>query len=280
MTAASPELRLTVLVENTSRRPDLAAEHGFAALLETPDGTLLFDTGARPGTLRANAAALGVDLSTVAAVVLSHGHYDHTGGLAAALQAAPDATVYHGPGGDARRWASRWGFTKSIGLPKHAAEALAQATRVTVERPTEPLAGLLLSGPMAGPPSPAEKGFRAEVEGRREPDAFGDELFLLARTAEGWMLVTGCCHRGLANTLAHARTLTEDEPVRTVLGGLHLKRAGADEWARAAAALDSAGVRHLVAGHCTGRAAVRALAASCAAETESLEVGLQRAWEL
>lgn len=78
-------LRVTVLVENTSRRADTLAEHGFAVYMETERGVILFDTGATAEALAANARALGMDLGRVSAIVLSHGHYDHTGGLASAV---------------------------------------------------------------------------------------------------------------------------------------------------------------------------------------------------
>jgi 7,8-dihydropterin-6-yl-methyl-4-(beta-D-ribofuranosyl)aminobenzene 5'-phosphate synthase len=144
-------LRVTVLVENTSPSADLLAEHGLALLLETDRGAVLFDTGATPAVLAANAAALGVDLARVSAVVLSHGHYDHTGGLPAVLAAAPSARVHYHWRCTAQRWGQRWWVRKPIGMPAVSRAALGRLRHVSVGKPQALSEGLLLSGPIPGP---------------------------------------------------------------------------------------------------------------------------------
>jgi len=271
-------LRLTVLVENTSLRPGLIGQHGFAALLETERGTILFDTGATGEALAANARALGVDLSRVGAIVLSHGHYDHTGGLSVALAAAPGARLYLHEQTLVKRWGSRLGFKKSIGIPDKDAACRARPQWETLESPRAIPEGVVLSGPIPGPPSPAERGFLVASGGRTEADRFTDEIFLLARTAAAWVLVTGCCHRGLPNTLAHAQGLSGGEPIRAVVGGFHLKRLSRADLDAAVKALDAAGTREILAGHCTGEKAADYLAAHARARVERLHVGFQRQW--
>lgn len=271
-------LRLRVLVENTSPRADLVAEHGFAALLETERGIVLFDTGAAPESLASNARTLGEDLGRVEAVVLSHGHYDHTGGLPAATAAAPDATLYAHDEAAAPRWARRFGVSKAIGLPKASAAALVRAPLQAVDAPVVLHQGVLLSGPVYGRPAASQRGFFAERRGRPVPDPFEDELFLLARGPAGWVLVSGCCHRGVANTLAHARSLIEREPIRTVVGGLHLRRARRKNLAEASAAIEKAGVEELLLGHCTGERAIRYFERRAPARVERIGVGFERSW--
>jgi len=272
-------LRVRVLVENTSRRADTVAEHGFAAYLETERGVILFDTGATGKALTANARALGVDLARVTAIVLSHGHYDHTGGLASALAQAPEARVYFHWGATAKRWARRFGFRKAIGIPDESRRALDQAHRQPVAGPVVLPEGVLVSGPIAGPPAAAQRGFQVTSDSGPRADDFADELFLLARMPSGWVLVTGCCHRGLPNTLAYARRLSGGEPIHTALGGFHLKRLPRRRLDVAVSALEEAGTREILAGHCTGEKAVRYLAAHSKAKVVALHVGFERRWQ-
>jgi 7,8-dihydropterin-6-yl-methyl-4-(beta-D-ribofuranosyl)aminobenzene 5'-phosphate synthase len=267
-------LRLTVLVENTSPGSGLVAEHGLALLLETERGTVLFDTGATPSALVANAAALGVDLARVTAVVLSHGHYDHAGGLPAILAAAPSARVYYHWRCTAQRWGQRWWVRKPIGMPAESRRALDSVAREPVSGPRLLPEGVLLSGPIPGPPAAAQKGFLADSETGPRPDDFADEMFLLARTPSGFVVVTGCCHRGLENTLAYAQQLNGGEAVAVVVGGLHLLRVSDRGLEAVAVTLDAAGTREVWAGHCTGGKAMAYLAEHVGGRVQTLRVGL------
>jgi 7,8-dihydropterin-6-yl-methyl-4-(beta-D-ribofuranosyl)aminobenzene 5'-phosphate synthase len=271
-------VRLTVLVENTSRRPDAQAEHGFAAYLETERGVILFDTGATGEALAANARALGADLGRVTAIVLSHGHYDHTGGLASALARAPEARVYFHWGATAKRWAKRFGIRKSIGMPDESRRALDQAHRQPVAGPVVLPEGVLVSGPIAGPPAAAQRGFLVTSDSGLRADDFADELFLLARTHSGWILVTGCCHRGLANTLAHALSLTGGEPIAVLCGGLHMRGVRASAVDALVPVLQRAGVRTILTGHCTGAKAAARLVHNADLDIRPLHVGLIADW--
>jgi 7,8-dihydropterin-6-yl-methyl-4-(beta-D-ribofuranosyl)aminobenzene 5'-phosphate synthase len=271
-------VRLTVLVENTSRRPDTFAEHGFAAYLETDRGVVLFDTGATGEALTANARALSADLGRVTAIVLSHGHYDHTGGLASALARAPEARVYFHWGATAKRWARRFGFRKSIGMPSQSRLALDAARREPVAGPILLPEGVLLSGPIPGPPAAAQAGFLVASDAGRQSDDFADETFLLARAPSGWVLLTGCCHRGLANTLAYGRVLADGEPIHAAVGGLHLKRLSRRDLDAAVEAIRKADLREVFAGHCTGEEAIAYLSAHSAARVERLHVGFAQRW--
>ncbi len=244
-------LRLTVLVENTSPGGGLVAEHGLALFLETEHGTVLFDTGATPAVLAANAAAMGVDLSRVTAIVLSHGHYDHTGGLPVVLAAAPSARVYYHWSSMADRWSRQWWAKKPIGMPAESCRAIDRAVREPVMSPVLLPEGVILSGSIPGPPAPAQKGFLVDSQNGPVPDDFADEIFLLAQTPSGYMVITGCCHRGLENTLAYAQQLNGGEAVAVVVGGLHLNRLSRSDLETVATALDAAGTHEVWAGHCT-----------------------------
>ena len=271
-------LRLTVLVDNVSLRRDLRGEHGFSALIETERGRLLFDVGKSSRAVLKNAAALGVELSRVDAVALSHGHYDHTGGLAAVLEEAPGARLYLHPHTAARRWGHWRGFKKSIGMSRKNIAAAEGRSPVLVSEAVALPMGVALSGSVPGPEAPGERNFTVEIAGKRLPDRFVDEMFVLADSASGVVLVTGCCHRGLINTLQHAQEVSGGRPVRTVLGGLHLGRLSKVELDAVIAALQSAGTKEVIAGHCTGKRAVDYLKRHGSFAVRTFHVGFVRDW--
>jgi 7,8-dihydropterin-6-yl-methyl-4-(beta-D-ribofuranosyl)aminobenzene 5'-phosphate synthase len=272
------QLSLKVLVNNTGEHDELQTEPGFSALLETEGGRLLFDTGASAETVLANAKVLGVDLANVKAVALSHGHWDHTGGLAGVLEAAPGASVYMHPQTVVARWSSRLKIKRQVGMSDANRAALEGREVIHVEKPMTTPQGLILSGTIPGPASPAQRGFEVDLDGERVPDPFVDELFVLARTASGVVLVSGCCHRGLVNTLKHAQTMIGEEAVRTVIGGLHMARLSETEMDAAITALKSAGTESLIAGHCTGEKAIEYLAKHASFRVETFHVGFSRLW--
>jgi len=269
-------LSITVLVDNVSHREDLRSEAAFSAWLETERGVLLFDVAETAEAVIDNARALNIDLAAANAIAISHGHHDHTGGLAGVLAAAPNATLYVHPATSAPKWHGR--RRRNIGMSEENVASLAGREVIHVEKPMTTPQGLILSGSIPGPESPAERGFDAEVDGERGPDRFVDEMFVLADTATGVVLITGCCHRGLVNTLNHAKTISGGKPIATVLGGLHMARLTDAEMDATIAALQSAGTETLIAGHCTGDNAVAYLVEHASFRVETFHAGFTRTW--
>ncbi len=249
-------LRITILVDNYVRRRGLLAEHGWAAWIETPQCRVLFDTGQGAALLH-NARELGVPLASADAVVLSHGHYDHTGRLAAVVDLAPQARVYAHPAAFDPKYAQNVdGSVREVGMPQGVAELRARLGErlVLTCEPVNVAAGLLLTGQVPREASYEDTGgrFFTDTDCRR-PDTLPDDQALLLRTAAGTVLLLGCAHAGVVNTTRYARALWPAPPIHAILGGMHLAGARADRLARTTVELHTLDLGLLVPAHCTGR---------------------------
>ena len=254
-------LKITVLSTMLADRG--IGEWGYAALVEADGRRILFDTGARPGTVLANARELGIDLSGVTDVVLSHNHGDHTGGLLALRQ----ALASRNPAALSRVHVARGIFWPRPGggaagerNPMVALRARFEAaggTFVEHDGPAELLPGVWLTGPVPRVHPERNWGIGPAVGQVRTPagaaeDHVPEDASLVFDTADGLVLLAGCGHAGVVNTVVHARRLLRGAPVRAAVGGFHLFAATDSALAWTAARLREAGLRELLAGHCTG----------------------------
>lgn len=223
-------IQITALVENTSADPRLGAEHGLSLYIETGAHHILFDMG-QTALYAANARALGVDLAGVDLAVLSHGHYDHGGGLAHFLAANPGAPVY----------LSRYAFephyhgsTKNIGLEP----ALAQNLRLRFTGETTPLGdGLTLYACNARPRRHdlGSFGLTTVRDGAFVAEDFRHEQYLLIEQAGKRVLISGCFHKGILDLVEWFRP-------DVLVGGFHFSKLPLDETlAGYARALDHSG---------------------------------------
>jgi 7,8-dihydropterin-6-yl-methyl-4-(beta-D-ribofuranosyl)aminobenzene 5'-phosphate synthase len=255
-------LRISVLCEDSLSRRGLVGEHGLSMLVELPDARVLLDTGPSAATVR-NARGMGVELAPLDAIVVSHGHYDHTGGLEAMLAELGGARVIAHPLAFGPRYALRGsGAPRYIG-PPHTAEEYEGlgADLVLSAEPMQLGEGLWTTGevPRGDGGGLGSEKLRVEHEGELVPDDFRDDVSLVARIGDGLVVLTGCGHVGVCSIVAHAQRLMDVEPVHALIGGTHLVAADEPGVRRTADRLHQMGVATIAPCHCTGRRALALL---------------------
>ena len=271
------KFRITVLCENSvGPLSGTLGEHGFAALIEPAAGEpLLFDTG-QGGTLLHNARRMNKELSHVTGVVISHGHYDHAGGLLPLLQGCGSKKVYGHPGiFRARHRVKDTGECLAIGMPdsRHVLEAAGARFDLSADfREIAP--GLFLTGevPRVTTFESGDHGLYCDCTGQ-EVDSTPDDQSLIIETDKGLVVLMGCCHAGLVNTLEHVAYCMGRRDVYAVIGGTHLGFCGQEQLEMSISALKSWGIQKVAASHCTGFAAAARLSREMPKEFQVALVG-------
>jgi len=257
-------IQITTLTENTAAGVNLLAEWGLSILVEADNHKILLDTGTT-FSVAYNAISLGIDLTQINRIVFSHGHFDHTGGLLHVLKmmryaveviAHPDiwAAKYGRRPGEKDRYAG-------VPFPKEAAETLGASFNLTKE-PVWISENIVTSGeiPMVTEYEKIDPILYVKEKGELKPDPLWDDQALFVKSEKGLIIILGCAHRGVINTIRHAQKLTRVEPIYAVIGGTHLLRASPQRMDLTIAELMSSGVQRLGACHCTGLPACATLA--------------------
>jgi 7,8-dihydropterin-6-yl-methyl-4-(beta-D-ribofuranosyl)aminobenzene 5'-phosphate synthase len=251
--------------------PDLRAEHGLAHHVEVTRGAratrVLFDFGLTPDSLNHNVRELGVDPAAVDALVLSHGHVDHFGGLLGFLHAHRRVmkrrlALYAGEDHFLPRWSRQGGDRVYLGRLDRQTVERYDVDVVVAEGPTPLDDGLLLSGEVHDqvPFETIPPHLRVERDGELVQDTFIGEQTLVANLrGKGLVVVTSCSHRGVIGICRHAVRVSGVSKVHAVVGGFHLSGLGEERAARVVEAFRALGVDHVVPQHCTGAEAVAAM---------------------
>ena len=250
------QIKLTTLSENTAGRVGLLAEWGLSVLLEADNYKVLLDTGLDMSAAY-NAVIMGVDLNAVDSIVLSHGHRDHIGGFQRVLSvmrkrieviAHPDI------------WTAKYSRTFSnqeqyAGSPfsREVLESWGASFKLSKE-PVWITDKIVTTGeiPMQTEYEKIDPDLFVKEKGELRPDPLRDDLALIVKSDKGLIVVLGCGHRGLINTLHHAQKITGVEHIHMAIGGTHLIHASREQMDLTIAELRRLGVEKVGVSHCTG----------------------------
>lgn len=262
------QVKITLLVDNEAAE-GFEKEHGFAAWITFGKRNILFDTG-HMGALQKNAARLGIDLSKAEAIVISHGHRDHTGTLDRVLAENTHADIYFSNEIDQDRW---WYMpdADSYGMPaasKKAFHALSPS-RVHALKEHHYLApGVGITGPVPRLNDYEDTGGTFHLDDKRGPvDKIEDDQSMWFETDDGLVVLVGCCHSGLSNTIDYIRKISGIQKVRGVLGGMHLLQANEQRLNKTFEVMSNWNADFLIPCHCTGMASAKKMEAAIGSQT-------------
>jgi len=277
---------ITVLVEDTVHEARMRAEHGLSLYIDAGGYRILFDTGASALFL-GNAKNLGLHLNDLDALVLSHNHYDHTGGVEFLIDLYSGApSIFAHPKTFSQSYAKpktecktqpAGGAARAIGFPYPLGlEGLQKrGLKLTMNRePLEIHKDIWLSGEVPRNCPFEEVGNRFFLDPQlKRADNVIDDQSLICKTDKGLIVISGCCHSGMVNTLEAVATLFPGIPVWAVVGGFHLLHADAKRLKRSVDYLKSLDPQQVAAGHCTGFDALCSLRRAFGKRFRRLSVG-------
>jgi len=256
--------KITTLVENTVAQSGkkLIGEHGLSFYIETQNHKILFDTGQNLA-ISNNAQVLGIDLSLIDTVILSHGHYDHTGGLKSLLECNRDFRLYAHPDVFGQKVKGAEENFKYIGIPVDKQFLEKKGIDIKLGRnPAQICPGIMTTGeiPLENDFEGLESVFYIKNENGVVADTLADDQAVILDTDKGVTALLGCSHRGVINTLTQVVRLTGKKRIHAILGGLHLGKASEAKLSKIMDHLRGFELEKMGVGHCTGTRAFLALA--------------------
>lgn len=258
-------LKITTLIENTKgEHLALKSEHGISFFIEKDGHKLLFDTG-QSGIFLENAEQLQIDLSDLEYVIISHGHYDHSGGLQALMGMAKKFDLIIGDGFFNKKYGYKNNSYEFLGNNFNEELLLKKGIpyRFVKNDISEIFPGLyvITNFPRIYKDEVINTRFKLMEDGKFVNDPFNDEVLVAIDTPEGLVILLGCSHPGMKNMLDSARNLLK-KPIYAVLGGTHLVEANDDSLTISMDYLNKGDIKVIGVSHCTGKKAMTDLSIS------------------
>lgn len=257
MAIKTNNFNITILSDDNAQK-GLISEHGFSLWIESKEKNILFDTG-KKNALIENANTIGLDLSRIDILVLSHGHKDHSGAVSLVLESSPNAQVYCHP--DALKSCfsiQKCELPRNISIPTTAKEAILALPKEQIHwvtKPEEICPGLHITGPVPRKNSFEDTGgpFYLDIEGKYSAPLY-DDISLWVEMEGSFFVITGCCHSGIINTVEYIKNISGLDKVFGIMGGLHLKNINRERLDKTRDTILSWNPRVLIPCHCTGSA--------------------------
>ncbi len=265
-------LSIEIIINDTSSGM-LHSEHGLALWINYRNKQILFDTG-QSNLILQNAKTLGCDLPSTDAIIISHGHYDHTGGFPSVVNIASRARIYMHPVAAEPKFSLKGSKANYIGMSDFMKKSIKDCDVIWTTTPAHIFPGISVTGqvPRLNDYENVEDVFFSD-ESCQKRDELLDDQSLFIESSKGLVVIFGCAHAGVVNTLDYINKLTGGKNIYAVIGGMHLLNANPARIANTIETFKKYRIQKIVPLHCTGRRAMEALKAAFTDKCLCLDAG-------